>query len=70
FTRFDSDVGHYVGFTRLGEMNAEHLNSDPAKMEYKRTAVDRYCRHNYEVFAPFSVERRVPPSTSQSLPVH
>ncbi|NWZ17072.1 2B11 protein, partial [Agelaius phoeniceus] len=55
---FDSDVGHYVGFTPLGEMNAKRLNSDPAEMEYRRAEVDRYCRHNYGVIRPFIVERR------------
>ncbi|XP_071276180.1 class II histocompatibility antigen, B-L beta chain-like [Agelaius tricolor] len=64
---FDSDVGHYVGFTPAGERWAKGWNSDPAFMEDRRTAVDRYCRHNYEVFRPFSVERRVPPSVSISL---
>ncbi|XP_030921637.1 HLA class II histocompatibility antigen, DRB1-10 beta chain-like [Geospiza fortis] len=56
---FDSDVGHYVGFTPFGERVAKHWNSDPAKLENRRTSVDWYCRHNYELDAPFSVERRV-----------
>ncbi|XP_066427306.1 class II histocompatibility antigen, B-L beta chain-like [Molothrus aeneus] len=67
FAMFDSDVGHFVGFTLYGERNAKRWNSDPAIMEYKRGEVDRLCRHNYEVFRPFSVERRVPPSVSISL---
>ncbi|XP_054150850.1 class II histocompatibility antigen, B-L beta chain-like [Melozone crissalis] len=64
---FDSDVGHYVGFTPYGERNAKYWNSDLAKLEYKRAQVYRYCRHNYPIVAPFSVERRVPPSVSISL---
>ncbi|KAM6993451.1 LOW QUALITY PROTEIN: DLA class II histocompatibility antigen, DR-1 beta chain-like [Passerculus sandwichensis] len=64
---FDSDVGHYVGFTPYGERNAKRWNSDPEWMEYKRAEVDTYCRHNYPIIAPFSVERRVPPSVSISL---
>ncbi|XP_077047307.1 class II histocompatibility antigen, B-L beta chain-like [Agelaius phoeniceus] len=64
---FDSDVGHYVGFTPAGEAEARYWNSDPAKMEDERAAVDTYCRHNYPIVAPFSVERRVPPSVSISL---
>ncbi|KAL9815844.1 class II histocompatibility antigen, B-L beta chain-like [Geothlypis trichas] len=67
YMMFDSDVGHYVGFTPYGEFNAKRHNSDPAILEYKRASVDTYCRHNYEVFRPFSVERRVPPSVSISL---
>ncbi|NWY34503.1 HB2L protein, partial [Pheucticus melanocephalus] len=57
FMMFDSVVGHFVGFTFLGERNAKRLNSDPAIMEHRRTAVDWYCRYNYELDAPFSVER-------------
>ncbi|XP_027562421.1 H-2 class II histocompatibility antigen, I-E beta chain-like, partial [Neopelma chrysocephalum] len=60
---FDSDVGVYVGDTPFGEIQTRYWNSDPAKLEYKRSAVDR-CRHNYEVYGPFSVERRVPPRVS------
>ncbi|XP_063037870.1 class II histocompatibility antigen, B-L beta chain-like [Melospiza melodia melodia] len=64
---FDSDVGSYVGFTPYGEKVAKGWNSDPATLEYKRAAVDRYCRPNYEVSRPFITERRVPPSVSISL---
>ncbi|XP_054150849.1 class II histocompatibility antigen, B-L beta chain-like isoform X3 [Melozone crissalis] len=63
---FDSDVGHYVGFTSLGERIAQRWNSDPAILENARAQVDR-CRYNYEASRPFSVERRVPPSVSISL---
>ncbi|NXE71656.1 HB2L protein, partial [Calcarius ornatus] len=66
-TMFDSDVGHFVGFTSYGEKLAQYYNSDTEGMEYTRTRVDRYCRHNYPIVAPFSVERRVPPSVSISL---
>ncbi|NXH61026.1 HB2L protein, partial [Rhabdornis inornatus] len=58
FLRFDSDVGLYVGFTPLGEMNARRLNSDPEWMESRRTSVDWFCRYNYKVAAPFLVNRR------------
>ncbi|XP_077047309.1 class II histocompatibility antigen, B-L beta chain-like [Agelaius phoeniceus] len=67
YAMFDSDVGHYVGFTPYGERVAKRWNSDPARLEYARTAVDTFCRHNYPIAAPFSVERRVPPSVSISL---
>ncbi|NXQ61421.1 DRB3 protein, partial [Anthoscopus minutus] len=71
FVRFDSDVElSFVGFTPLGERWAQYWNNNPDVMEYKRGQVDNYCRHNYRVFAPFGVERRVPPSPFQSIPVH
>ncbi|XP_051632288.1 class II histocompatibility antigen, B-L beta chain-like [Manacus candei] len=64
---FDSDVGVYVGDTPFGEIQARDFNSDPEWMEYIRSAVDRFCRHNYEGVTPFTVNRRVPPSVSISL---
>ncbi|XP_063037797.1 H-2 class II histocompatibility antigen, E-D beta chain-like [Melospiza melodia melodia] len=58
FAMFDSDVGHYVGFTPYGEKAAKSWNSDSAKLEYKRAQVDRYWRNNYEVATPFLLGRR------------
>ncbi|NWS13894.1 HB21 protein, partial [Pachyramphus minor] len=54
---FDSDVGVYVGDTPFGEIQARYFNSRQEFMEYIRAAVDTFCRHNYKVFSPFSVER-------------
>ncbi|NXH39444.1 HB2L protein, partial [Dicaeum eximium] len=67
---FDSDAGHFVGDTPFGERNARRLNSDAEKLQYYRTAVDAFCRKNFQVFAPVLVQRRAPPSPSQSLPAH
>ncbi|XP_066064152.1 class II histocompatibility antigen, B-L beta chain-like [Chamaea fasciata] len=67
YVHFDSDVGLYVGDTPYGEKVARYWNSDPEWMEYRRDAVDRHCRHNYELSTPFLMERRVPPSVSISL---
>ncbi|NXY40116.1 HB22 protein, partial [Pomatorhinus ruficollis] len=64
---FDSDVGHYVGFTAFGEVNARRFNSNPDVMENRRTAVDWLCRICYELSTPFLTEHRVPPSVSISL---
>ncbi|XP_054150852.1 class II histocompatibility antigen, B-L beta chain-like [Melozone crissalis] len=67
FAMFDSDVGHFVGFTPFGEKQAQYWNSDPGSLDHARTAVDWYCRPNYEASRPFITERRVPPSVSISL---
>ncbi|KAM9510469.1 class II histocompatibility antigen, B-L beta chain-like [Guaruba guarouba] len=58
---FDSDVGHYVGDTPVGEFQAKYWNSQPELVEQKRAEVDTVCRNNYEVFTPFTVDRRVAP---------
>ncbi|XP_027563634.1 class II histocompatibility antigen, B-L beta chain-like, partial [Neopelma chrysocephalum] len=39
----------------------------PELMECMRAQVDWFCRHNYKVYTPPAVERRVPPSVSISL---
>ncbi|XP_027489298.1 class II histocompatibility antigen, B-L beta chain-like, partial [Corapipo altera] len=67
FAHFDSDVGISVGDTPFGQFCARYWNSQQERMDFYRAQVDTFCRHNYEVFAPFTVERRVPPSVSISL---
>ncbi|XP_068031572.1 LOW QUALITY PROTEIN: class II histocompatibility antigen, B-L beta chain-like [Anomalospiza imberbis] len=67
YVHFDSDVGHFVGDTLYGEKVARYWNSNPEWMEHRRAAVDRHCRHNYELSTSFLVERRVPPIVSISL---
>uniref|UniRef100_A0A8C3QKD5 Ig-like domain-containing protein n=1 Tax=Cyanoderma ruficeps TaxID=181631 RepID=A0A8C3QKD5_9PASS len=67
YVHFDSDVGLYVGDTPYGEKVARYWNSNPEWMEYRRDAVGRHCRHNYELSSPFLMERKVPPSVSISL---
>ncbi|NXK77496.1 HB2L protein, partial [Amazona guildingii] len=61
YVHFDSDVGHYVGDNRVGEFQAKMWNSQEGTLENARTAVDWYCRNNYEAFTPFTIDRRVAP---------
>ncbi|NXY60615.1 HB2J protein, partial [Callaeas wilsoni] len=58
YVHFDSDVGVFVGDTTFGEKVARYWNRDPEWMEYRRAAVDRRCRHNYELCTPFLEECR------------
>ncbi|XP_054150318.1 class II histocompatibility antigen, B-L beta chain-like, partial [Melozone crissalis] len=58
FIMFDSDVGHFVGFTRYVESLAKRWNSNAVLMEDRRTAVDWFCRCWYKNFTPFITERR------------
>ncbi|XP_054149017.1 class II histocompatibility antigen, B-L beta chain-like, partial [Melozone crissalis] len=67
FVMFDSDVGHYVGFTPYGEGWASDWNSNPATLAYARSVVNMVCPYNYEGVRPLSAERRAPPSVSISL---
>ncbi|XP_064496467.1 class II histocompatibility antigen, B-L beta chain-like [Pseudopipra pipra] len=67
YAHFDSDVGVYVGDTPYGEFWARQWNSNPVILEYERGEVDRLCRHNYKLGAPFILERRVSVGVSISL---
>ncbi|NXG10851.1 2B11 protein, partial [Sakesphorus luctuosus] len=55
---FDSDLGHFVGDTPFGEIQARHWNSQPQLLEEGQVQVDTFCRHNYEGVTPFGVNRR------------
>ncbi|NXX14117.1 HB2D protein, partial [Podargus strigoides] len=57
YAHFDSDVGRYIADTPLGEPDAKYWNSQPEVLEQRRAEVDTYCRHNYGVYTPFTVER-------------
>ncbi|XP_014815333.1 PREDICTED: class II histocompatibility antigen, B-L beta chain-like [Calidris pugnax] len=61
YVHFDSDVGHFVADTPLGDSSAKDWNSQPDVLERARTEVDTVCRHNYREWTPFIVERRVQP---------
>nr|AYN72198.1 MHC class II antigen beta chain [Oreochromis niloticus] len=45
-TRFDSDVGKYVGYTEYGVKNAEYWNNLPGELATRRAEKETYCQHN------------------------
>uniref|UniRef100_A0A8C2TYS3 Class II histocompatibility antigen, B-L beta chain-like n=2 Tax=Coturnix japonica TaxID=93934 RepID=A0A8C2TYS3_COTJA len=66
YVHFDSDVGKFVADTALGERQAEYWNSQTEILEDARGAVDTYCRYNYGVDEPFTVQRSVQPKVRVS----
>ncbi|XP_039176195.1 H-2 class II histocompatibility antigen, E-S beta chain-like [Crotalus tigris] len=67
YLRFDSARGEYEAVTALGKGDAEAFNRDKHKLQYQKTGVDRFCRHNYEVSQSNSVVgRRAKPTVSIS----
>ncbi|XP_015686252.1 HLA class II histocompatibility antigen, DRB1-16 beta chain-like, partial [Protobothrops mucrosquamatus] len=56
--RFDSDLGKFVAVTPLGQLIVDKWNSDKAFMQYEKTGVDVFCRHNYEAAQRDSVVGR------------
>ncbi|XP_074254316.1 HLA class II histocompatibility antigen, DR beta 5 chain-like [Saimiri boliviensis] len=64
FVRFDSDVGEFRAVTELGRPDEELWNSQKDVLEQRRAAVDRFCRHNYEISERFLVPRTVQPKVT------
>ncbi|XP_016360708.1 H-2 class II histocompatibility antigen, A beta chain-like [Sinocyclocheilus anshuiensis] len=50
YIQFNSTVGEYVGYTAHGVYNAELWNKDPNQLQQERADVDRYCKHNAEIY--------------------
>ncbi|XP_029142050.1 DLA class II histocompatibility antigen, DR-1 beta chain-like, partial [Protobothrops mucrosquamatus] len=48
--RFDSARGEFEAVSALGKADAEDFNRDKRILQDAKSRVDRFCRHNYEVF--------------------
>uniref|UniRef100_F7DNM7 Ig-like domain-containing protein n=1 Tax=Monodelphis domestica TaxID=13616 RepID=F7DNM7_MONDO len=64
--RYDSKLGKHVAVTELGRRDAEYWNSRKDILERKRASLDTVCRHNYEAYKPFTLERRAQPRLTVS----
>ncbi|KAF3698425.1 DLA class II histocompatibility antigen, DR-1 beta chain Precursor [Channa argus] len=62
YTRFDSRVGEFVGFTDYGVGNAKYWNSDPAKVAAMRAQRETYCQHNIGVYYSNVLSKSVQPT--------
>nr|XP_024655516.1 H-2 class II histocompatibility antigen, E-S beta chain-like [Maylandia zebra] len=49
FTRFDSSVGKFVGYTEYGVKNAEAWNNQPGQLARMRAKKETYCHNNIGV---------------------
>ncbi|NXR14280.1 HB2L protein, partial [Semnornis frantzii] len=67
YMHFDSDLGFFVSDLPMGEAHTKYFNSQPDILDYRKAAVDTFCRHNYKVDTPFAVERRVQPKVTVTL---
>nr|AFU83045.1 MHC class II antigen [Equus caballus] len=66
FVRFDSDVGEYRALTELGRHIAEDWNGQKDVLEQTRAETDTVCRHNYQLEALTTLQRRVEPTVTVS----
>ncbi|XP_051965348.1 H-2 class II histocompatibility antigen, E-S beta chain-like [Xyrauchen texanus] len=60
--QFNSTLGKFVGYTDLGVMNAERLNKDPNILQQYQANVDRFCRHNAQLFDSAVRDKTVEPT--------
>nr|AHN50435.1 MHC class II beta-chain [Quasipaa spinosa] len=61
YVYFDSDRGIYIAKTELGRPDAKYWNSQPDVLAEARAAVDRVCRHNYQIYKPAAIDRKSEP---------
>ncbi|XP_058520917.1 H-2 class II histocompatibility antigen, E-S beta chain-like isoform X2 [Ochotona princeps] len=64
YSRFDSDVGEFQAMSELGRPDTEYWNGQKALLEQEMAYVDTFCRHNYEIFDLFLVQRQVVPQVT------
>ncbi|CAI5692271.1 unnamed protein product [Oreochromis niloticus] len=62
FTRFDSSVGKYVGFTEYGVKNAEEWNKDQGDLAAMRAQKETYCHNNIGVDYQVALTKSTPPT--------
>ncbi|RXN31740.1 MHC class II beta [Labeo rohita] len=66
FIEFNSTVGEFVGYTAHGVYNAELLNKDTNYLQQERAEVERYCKHNAELYQSAIADKTVPPKVKLS----
>lgn len=65
---FDSDVGYFIGKTEFGRYQADYFNKNKDLIEQEKSAVETFCKYNYEVATNGGViGRKVEPSIKISL---
>ncbi|XP_056156377.1 H-2 class II histocompatibility antigen, E-S beta chain-like [Lampris incognitus] len=62
YSRFNSTVGKFVGYTDYGIRNAEYWNNDPSGMAQTRAERERYCKHNVEIDYQAALDRTAEPT--------
>ncbi|XP_053199682.1 H-2 class II histocompatibility antigen, E-S beta chain-like [Scomber japonicus] len=61
YTRYDSDVGKYVGYTEYGVKNAEYWNSDPSILAQMNAARETICLNNVGLWFYYFLTKSVKP---------
>nr|XP_060616715.1 H-2 class II histocompatibility antigen, E-S beta chain-like [Anolis sagrei ordinatus] len=59
--RFNSTLGRFVALAPMVESYVDRLNRDPDELRRFMSGVDVFCRHNYGIFDPFALGRKIQP---------
>uniref|UniRef100_A0A8C1S4W8 MHC class II beta chain-like n=1 Tax=Cyprinus carpio TaxID=7962 RepID=A0A8C1S4W8_CYPCA len=66
FIQFNSTLGKYVGFSECGMRNAEYWNNDTSLLQGQRGEVDRFCKHNAQIYDSQIRDKAVKPKVKLS----
>ncbi|XP_042309077.1 H-2 class II histocompatibility antigen, E-S beta chain-like [Sceloporus undulatus] len=58
---FDSQLGLYVALAPMVQSNVDRFNRDKDLLQSMMADVERFCRHNYGIYEPFALRRRIQP---------
>uniref|UniRef100_H3AA83 Ig-like domain-containing protein n=1 Tax=Latimeria chalumnae TaxID=7897 RepID=H3AA83_LATCH len=58
---FDSRIGHFIGTTEYGRIQAEYRNSHKEMVDKWRNEEERWCKNNYQWMEGWAIGRQVKP---------
>ncbi|XP_062301213.1 H-2 class II histocompatibility antigen, E-S beta chain-like [Scomber scombrus] len=61
FSKFDSSVGKFVGYTEYGVKQADYWNNDASILAQMKTARERYCLNNVQIWSNNPLTKSVKP---------
>ncbi|XP_060786989.1 H-2 class II histocompatibility antigen, E-S beta chain-like [Neoarius graeffei] len=67
YMEFNSTVGKFVGYTAHGIYNAERANNDAAYLQTWKAELDRYCKHNAQIYYSIILSKAVEPRVKVTL---
>ncbi|KAF7694853.1 H-2 class II histocompatibility antigen, E-S beta chain-like [Silurus meridionalis] len=61
YAEYNSTLGKYTGYTETGVRNAEEWNKDTALLQSRKADVERYCKHNAQLYYTAIFSKTVEP---------
>ncbi|XP_060738117.1 HLA class II histocompatibility antigen, DR beta 4 chain-like isoform X1 [Tachysurus vachellii] len=67
YFEFNSTLGKYVGYTKLGISNADRLNKDTAVLQRRKADLENFCKYNAEIYSSDVLSKTVEPKVKVKL---